>query len=48
MNNNGNTADNEIINENNPPFPSDLLLQVLQDTQTKLESMEKKMNDLAA
>lgn len=47
MNSNGNTIDNEVTNEVNPQIPSDLLLQVLQDTQMKLKKMEKKMNNLA-
>ena len=47
MNNHGHVGDQDMIHEN-PQSPNDLLLQILQETQLKLETMEKRMSEMAA
>ena len=44
MNSNENVVDQDIIRENTQSS-NYLLLQILQETQLKLENMEKRMNE---
>ena len=43
-----NVVDQDMVSKNNSPPPIELLLQVLEDTQVKLDNMEKRMNKLEA
>ena len=47
MNSNENIVNQDIIREN-PQSSNELLLQILQETQLKLETMEKTMSEMAA
>ena len=47
MNSSGNTENQDIIHEN-PQSSNELLLQILQETQLKLETMERRMSEMVA
>jgi len=43
-----NVAGHDMVHENNPQPPTNLLVQILQEMQMKLDNTEKIMNEMAA
>ena len=39
---------NQDFTQEKPQSPNDILLQILQETQLRLESMEQRMSEMAA
>ena len=48
MSSDENVASHNMVHKNNPQSFNDLLLQILQETQLKLDNMEKRMNEMVA